>query len=134
MGREGADLVMTQFIYHQKNGALYLQEADGNIYLGTGYSGHGDGLNDPADEAIRNVGTIPRGLYEIGAPFTHPAAGPVTMRLTPIEGTDTHGRDGFLIHGDTASRDHTASHGCVIMDRPIRQLVAAAAPARLEVV
>lgn len=128
---------MKTFIYHQKNGALYRRDDDGNVYLGTGYSGRGDGLNDPEDEFIRNLGPIPRGVYEIGAPFTHPKAGPLTMRLTPIENTDTQGRDGFLIHGDNQARDHTASHGCIIQDRHIREAVANVTthgPARLEVI
>jgi len=126
--------MMNAFIYHQGNGALYRCGEDGNTYLGLGYSGHGEGVNNGADEENPDVGPIPKGVYDIGPAFTHPAAGPVVMRLTPTEGTDVHGRSGFLMHGDTASRDRTASHGCVIMDRPIREVVAAAVPARLHVI
>lgn len=52
--------------------------------------------------------------HSIGVAFTHPKAGPMTMRLTPMKGTDTFGRDGFLIHGDKMSVNHTASNGCII--------------------
>ena len=117
-------------IYHQTTGQIF----QGGALLGTGYAGNGEGLNDPADEAVPNVGPIPRGVYSIGAPITHPAAGPFTMRLTPIEGTNTFSRAGFLIHGDTAARNHTASHGCVVADRGVREAVDADGDRRLEVV
>ena len=108
------------WVYFQSSGQIFYRGA----LVGTGYAGFGEGVNNPEDEAIPNVGPIPAGLYTIGPCFTHPKAGPMTMRLTPLEGTNTFGRDGFLIHGDTASMDHTASHGCIIMPHPVRVTVA----------
>ncbi len=106
--------------YSQSTGKLKL----GETTFGSGYAGFGEGVNNPEDETIPNVGPIPVGDYTIGPAFTHPAAGPITMRLTPQTGTDTLGRSGFLMHGDNQAMDHTASHGCIIMPHPVRVTVA----------
>lgn len=95
------------------------------LIQGIGYSGAAFGLDNPAAEEVSDVGPIPEGLYTIGPAFTHPVCGPVSMRLDPQPGTDTHGRDGFLMHGDNAAVNHTASHGCLIFSRPVRDAVAA---------
>jgi hypothetical protein len=95
-----------------------------NVMLGTGYSGHGDGLNNPEMEAIHNVGPIPAGFYKIGPFSTHERLGPMSAPLSPIEGTDTHGRDGFFIHGDNEAADFTASDGCIVLEYNLRKLIA----------
>lgn len=97
---------------------------------GHGYSGAdpdpkakgeaGEGKNDPSKVAERNVGPLPPGRYRISKPFFHPTAGPYVMRLTPLPGTDTHGRSNFLIHGDSVRNPGTASHGCVVASRDLR--------------
>jgi len=106
---------------------------DGSFVSG-GYSGIGDGLNNHADEGVANVGPIPLGKYSIGSAFTHPECGPLTMRLTPMPGTETYGRDGFCIHGDTQSMNHTASHGCVILQHDVRVTIDSSDDKTLEVV
>jgi hypothetical protein len=95
---------------------------------GIGYSGHGAGVNNPAMQADRDVGPIPRGFYEIGQAFDHPTRGPLVMRLMPRPGTDTFGRSGFLIHGDlkSAPGKHLASLGCIVLDHDLRARIAAA--------
>lgn len=103
--------------YSQSTGQLL--DPSGAI-IATGYSGHGGGVNDPDDQDIPNVGPIPRGSYAIGRAFTHPSCGAVAMRLVPDADTDMHGRAGFLIHGDSAAMNHTASHGCIILPRATR--------------
>lgn len=103
--------------YSQSTGQMLTP--DGGI-IATGYSGREGGLNDPADQDIPNFGPIPRGSYTIGRAFSHPSCGPVAMRLEPDAGTDTHGRSGFLIHGDNSAMNHTASHGCIILPRAVR--------------
>lgn len=113
--------------YVIRTGALY---RDGKLVT-HGYSGlddgdgipePGEGKNDPAAQDKRGIGPIPVGLYIIGPPESHPSAGPYTLRLGPTPGTDTHGRSGFLIHGD-ARVPGTASHGCIIMPRWVRVLI-----------
>ncbi len=54
------------------------------------------------------------------------------MRLTPVPGTQTFGRDGFLIHGD--NRRHDASQGCIVLDRTARNRIATSGDTRLNVV
>ena len=112
--------------YEQHSGRLSL---DGHTLTVSAYSGHGGGLNNPELEASPQVGPIPAGRYRIGAEFVHPKAGPICMRLLPEKGTDTHGRDGFMIHGDNSRGDRSASEGCIIVARPVRVLIAEAVAA-----
>ena len=105
------------WIYRRLDGAL--MDAAGER-IATGYSGQGDGLNNPADDAVVGEGPIPSGLYTFGTPHLSPNVGPYAMALTPNAGTDTHRRSAFLIHGDNTAMNHTASHGCIILKRPAR--------------
>ncbi len=115
------------WIYSQTTGQL----TRGGELIATGYSGFGSGRNNPAEQAVRNVGPIPQGRYRIGAEFDAAVQGPCTMRLTP-EGHDALGRDGFLIHGDNAA--HDASTGCIILPFESRREIAGSADRELEVV
>lgn len=116
------------WIYNQSNGVL----SHTGFLIGTGYSGKGVGRNNPTMEDVPEVGPIPTGVYTIGEPFTHPHAGPICMRLEPNEGDDMHGRSGFMLHGDNTS--HTASEGCIIMPRDVREKIAASSDKELVVV
>jgi hypothetical protein len=107
--------------YVQRTGAL---SHDG-VPIAVGYSGHGDGCNNPDLQAVPNVGPIPAGRYTIGPAFHHPLCGPVSMRLTPAPDDEMFGRSGFLIHGDNAALNHTASDGCIVLDHPRRVMIAA---------
>jgi hypothetical protein len=106
-------------VYRQSSGQLLL---DGKV-IAKGYSGHGKGVNNADAEKERNVGPIPRGEYAIGAVFQHPKLGPIVMRLTPV-GHDAHGRAGFLIHGDNAKMNQSASEGCIILGPDVRKRIA----------
>jgi len=119
------------FYYSQSTGR-FLQEFN---YLCTGYSGIGLGLNNPDMQYIPHVGPCPQGLWYIGPPFDSPDHGPFCMRLTPDSLTDTYGRDGFLLHGDSIENagKHLASEGCIILPRFIRNLVATSGDIRLTV-
>lgn len=116
--------------YHQATGELF---RDGEL-VATGYSGQAEGKNNPALQAVAGVGPIPQGRYRIGARFQHAKKGPVCMRLAPCEGTDACGRGGFLIHGDSRKAPGTASRGCIILPRAIRESIAASKDRDLEVV
>jgi len=118
------------WIYVQATGALL----HGGTLVATGYAGHGAGLDNPADEAVPGLGPLPAGQYTIGPPFTHPRCGPVSMRLAPSAGTREFGRFGFLMHGDNAALNHTASDGCIVLPRSAREQVAASADRELVVV
>lgn len=113
--------------YHQTNGELWL---DGAL-IGDGYSGHGVGRNNPVKQEIPNVGPIPIGHYVIGPAYTHPIKGPLVMRLTSL--SNTFGRSGFLIHGDSAAHTGEASDGCIILPHQTRLQVATSDDNELEV-
>jgi hypothetical protein len=117
------------YSYSQATGILTRNGAT----AGQGYSGHGAGRNNPAMQATRDVGPIPQGQYKIGPPFDTPstAQGPHVMRLTPVAGTNTFGRDGFLMHGDDPQ--HDASEGCIIMPPGVRDAVSASGDTDLTV-
>ncbi len=106
--------------YAQKTGEL-LQDGES---VATGYSGAGDGKNNPAMESVPNVGPIPQGDWTIaGPPFDTANHGPYVLKLKPTADTPTFGRSGFLLHGDSIESPGCASHGCVIMPRPTREQV-----------
>jgi len=117
--------------YDSANGNLSHDET----FAGTGYSGHGDGLNDPGEEMGADVGPIPRGSYSIEPFFDDPGGkGPIVAHLNPLPSTNVFGRSGFMIHGDNAAANHTASHGCIILAHNIRQQIAISGDTELEVV
>lgn len=95
-----------------------------------GYSGRGEGRDNPAMEAVRGVGPIPAGCWRIGPPRRSNRTGPHVMDLTPV-GHDAHGRSAFQIHGDNAESD--ASSGCIVLPRFYRELISKSGASRLEV-
>jgi hypothetical protein len=115
------------FTYKQSTGSL--SSSKSAKPLGTCYSGHGPGVNNPVLQNVAMIGPIPVGTYTIETPITHPTCGPEAMRLIANPGTNTFGRGGFLMHGDNSLLNHTASEGCIIAPRGIRDLVAAAVAA-----
>lgn len=113
--------------YRQSDGEL-LHNGE---FIGTGYSGRGDGRNNPDMEAAADEGPTPRGRYCIdGARFSQ-RLGPIVMNLDPIA-HDACGRSLFRIHGDNAN--HDASHGCIILGPLIRRAIADSGDKTLEVV
>ena len=106
--------------YAQKTGEL---QQDGK-HIAVGYSGAGAGKNNPAMESVRDVGPIPCGDWTIvGPPVDTPDHGLYVLKLQPNAETDTFGRTGFLMHGDSKESPGCASHGCVIMPRAVREQV-----------
>jgi len=103
--------------YSQSTGQLTYNSAP----AGEGYSGTGAGRNNPDMQSVPNVGPIPMGAYTIGDAHDTATHGPRVLRLTPVPGTNTYHRDGFLIHGD--NRRHDASQGCIILNRAIRDRI-----------
>lgn len=117
------------FTYRQRSGEL-LREG---VVVGTGYSGRELGKNNPSFQGVKNTGPIPRGLWHIvGPPFT--GHGPYVLRLVPGNNTETFDRSGFLIHGDSLQKPGTASQGCIVLPRHVRELVWASGGKELEVV
>jgi hypothetical protein len=95
-----------------------------------GYSGGDDGKNNPDMQAVHTVGPILQGGGSIERPPINTAKhGPYVLRVEPASGTDTFGRSGFLMPGDSKE-----SPGCVIMPRPVREHVWNSGDTELEVV
>ena len=117
------------WIYHQSTGVL--QHEDKRVAIG--YSGHGEGCNSHSHESIPNIGPLPVGLYTIGKSFGHPNKGPMCMRLFPV-GHDAHGRSGFMIHGDNSKCNKSASEGCIILGRTIRDMISKSLDRTLKVI
>ena len=117
--------------YAQKTGDL---RQDGEV-VGRGYSGFDNGKNNPAMQAVHDVGPIPQGEWTItGPPFNTAEHGPFVLRLEPASATNTFGRSGFLMHGDSIHAPGTASRGCIIMQRTLREQVWDSGDTDLEVV
>lgn len=117
-----------EFVYVQKTGTLSLDGKE----IGRGYSGYGDGKNNPALQAVRNVGPIPAGLWKIGEPRVYKGMDDC-FDLTPI-GHNALGRSDFLIHGDHHKIPGTSSRGCIVLDHSARKTIAESGVTRLKVV
>jgi hypothetical protein len=120
------------YVYVQRTGELF--EAAGHV-VGNGYSGHGEGLNNPEWEDKVGAGPVPCGKYAIGSPHTPiDHLGPVALPLIPAPENDMKGRCGFFIHGDNQFLNQSASNGCIILVRPVRELLAYHAREKLLIV
>lgn len=133
--------VTLAWLYQQSSGKLFAPESltsygapdkSWNIRA-IGYSGHEAGLNNSALQNVVEVGPIPKGCYQISRSFDHPKLGPVVMRLSPYKDTNTFGRNGFCIHGDNMDMNHTASEGCIIFNRVVRQFLSSGVSRLLQV-
>ncbi len=115
------------------------EQATGNLMLNDrriaiGYSGLGAARNNPHYQDIANVGPIPRGRYLIGPPADTRTHGPYVLRLTACDPLGMHGRDGFLIHGDSQAHPGTTSHGCIVLPRSARERIGQSEVELLDVV
>lgn len=104
--------------YSQSSGELKFNKS----VVATGYAGYDKGKNNSQMEHVRNVGPIPRGEYEIQVPRNSSRTGPYVLPLTP-KGHNALGRTDFQIHGDSRSNPGSASNGCIILPRAIREKI-----------
>jgi hypothetical protein len=113
---------MALILYNSRTGAFEVRGDDNAILReGTGYAGRRKGRNNPTLEMVRNEGPLPRGLYAVLRPRSHPRLGPLVMPLEPAGGQPMFGRSGFFIHGDSADGD--ASRGCIVLSRNHRAAI-----------
>lgn len=101
-----------------------------------GYSGFAEGKNNPAMQNVANMGPLPCGSYTIGAARDLQGGphGPFVLPLTPSPNNQMFGRAGFLMHGDLINQPGAASHGCIILPRQIRQMIASSGDNHITVV
>jgi hypothetical protein len=122
--------------YEQATGKL--RNPDGGT-IAVGYAGgncgaNPEGKNNPAMEAVKCVGPLPKGKYLFGNPHDDAHLGPFAIPLIPDPANEMFGRAGFYMHGDKVSAPGNASEGCIIMPRHIRELCAGSDDNELEVV
>ena len=122
--------------YRQSTGDL---TRDGKL-ISRGYSGNGRGKNNPAMQAAVGVGPIPAGRWKIvGPPYNSQNVGPYSIKVFAVDSAldDRHdgtGRGAFRIHGDSIRAPGTASHGCLVLPRRVRQQIWNSGDYDLEVV
>jgi len=114
----GKKLIWT---YQQATGKVL--DPNGAV-IGYAYSGKGHYKNDPEAQAIHDQGPIPKGYYTIDSPRDTVTHGPFVLPLLPFADNQMFGRSGFLIHGDSVVHPGTASEGCIIAARYIREDIA----------
>ncbi len=117
--------------YEQKTGKLF--DKDG-ILVATGYSGTPAHKNNPDSQHIRAEGPAPRGEYKLGQPHTSAKTGPYVMNMEPKPGNEMFGRSAFQIHGDSIKKPGTASNGCLVFARNIREKIWNSGDHEIEVV
>ena len=118
---------MTSNVQFQiSTGELSTFDATGTqTIIGYGYAGHPPHVNDPNACRIHGVGPLPVGAYFIGAPEDRlESVGVFALPLTPAPGTEMFGRGSFYIHGDNPEANQTASDGCIVATRPLREICA----------
>lgn len=108
------------WVYEQITGNLF---EDGIELLSTGYSGSGEGKNNPEMQHVADVGPIPCGDYTIEQPIDTAEHGPFVLPLRAATANEMFGRSGFLIHGDSIASPGNASKGCIILSREIRETI-----------
>jgi hypothetical protein len=113
------------WLFVQGTGGIYKDDNDGKfIHEGDGYSGHGLGKNAPIMDSVPGIGPIPCGFYIIGKPEDHmETMGPFCLPLIPDQSNQMYGRSGFFWHGDSLKAPGMASHGCIISNRILRNMV-----------
>jgi hypothetical protein len=124
------------WVWDQSAGEL---RRDGKL-VSRGYSGKGRGRNNPALQGVAGIGPIPAGRWKIGTPYKSDSVGAYTLPLTAVDakpGDDIHqptGRSAFRAHGDSIKSPGSASRGCLILPRNIRELMWRSGDRDLEVV
>lgn len=109
------------WVYRVTSKEFYL---NGVYRFSAEYSGRPGYKNKVENACVIGRGPIPRGNYTIGKPFTHHKTGRYTLRLTPAASNQMCGRDGFMIHGDSARHPGEASDGCIILNIDGREIIA----------
>jgi len=111
------------YIFKQSTGELF--SPHGSL-LSTGYSGgncgkNPEGVNNPEMQDDSCSGPLPQGAYLMGEPKEGTHLGPFAIPLLPDSCNEMFGRAGFYCHGDNAQGNQSASEGCIIIPRKVRE-------------
>lgn len=85
------------------------------------YSGNQEFYNQEKAQDKENQGPIPVGIYKVLSIVNHPKRGPLAIKLEWKDGPNSYGRSKFYIHGDNKLMNHTASEGCIIIEKELRK-------------
>lgn len=105
-----------------------------------GYSGKGRGKNNPALQNVPGIGPIPRGRWRMVRVYDSANVGPFAIELHAVDATpgddrhDETGRGAFRIHGDSIRAPGTASKGCIILPRAVREAMWRSGDREIEVI
>jgi hypothetical protein len=118
-----------------RTGKFY--DPDGK-FVSKGYAGgncgkNPEGIDNPDDEGLKNIGPLPEGLYTFGTPIPQSHLGKFAIPLIPDAANDMKGRSAFFLHGDTTPPGK-ASEGCIIQPRTTRDAAWASSDHQLRVV
>lgn len=119
--------------YSVRDGAVL---TPAGLVAGFGYSGYGEYKNRPECSNEVDLGPVCCGWYDLLPPHDLNGGphGPYVIGLLPDAGNEMHGRGDFALHGDSLSRPGTASKGCVILARLLRERMWVSGDHRLQVV
>ncbi len=106
------------WVYEISTGRMYSDKGDLN---GVGYSGSPQYKNDSSATHIKDQGPIPVGLYKMKEPVDTEKHGAYVLWLEPDRENEMLGREDFGIHGDKKGFPGTASEGCIIQSRGVRE-------------
>jgi len=90
-------------------------------HVGFGYAGRGEGKNNPVMQSVKGIGPLPVGVYRAEPPAHHPTVGRYAIHLIPDPANRMYGRSSFFMHGDSSEHPGLASHGCIVLSRPMRE-------------
>lgn len=124
------------WVWDQSAGTL---SRDGKL-VSRGYSGKGRGMNNPAMQCVQGIGPLPRGRWKLMNIYDSANVGPRCITLWKADDAkfddfdQATGRGAFRIHGDSIRAPGTASKGCIILPRAVREAMWASGDRDLEVV
>ena len=101
-------------------------------YAGGNCGKNPEGKNNPTMQNVPKIGPLPQGTYTFGTPVLQSHLGPFAIPLIPDPANEMFGRSDFYVHGDTTPSGN-ASEGCIIVQRAIRNAMAASPDQELEV-
>jgi len=117
--------VYRMWTYHQRTGKLF--DAEGR-HVSTGYAGgnggkHPEGVNNPEMQNVKMIGPLPQGFYTFGEVVLKSHLGPFAIPLIPDKENEMYQRSAFYCHGDRKDPPFSASDGCIIQPRAIREMM-----------